>query len=68
MMITGDPVALGLIDSLAQPGGNITGLTRLTRDLSGKRLELLKEAIPGVSRIGVLGELTDRLMSLRRAH
>ena len=58
MMITGDPVALGLIDSLAHPGGNITGLTRLTRDLSGKRLELLKEAIPGVSRIGVLGDLT----------
>jgi len=54
MTITGDPVATGLIDSLARPGGNITGLTRLTRELSGKRLELLKEVLPGVSRVGVL--------------
>ena len=67
MMITGDPVALGLIDSLAHPGGNITGLTRLTRDLSGKRLELLNEAIPGVSRIGVLGGLTTDYESPARA-
>jgi putative ABC transport system substrate-binding protein len=44
---TADPVAAaGLIDSLAQPGGNITGVTRFTRNLSGKRLELLKEIIP----------------------
>ena len=42
-----DPVAAGYVDSLARPGGNITGLTRLTRDLSGKRLELLKEVVPG---------------------
>jgi ABC-type uncharacterized transport system substrate-binding protein len=49
-----DPVATGLIDSLARPGGNITGLARLTRDLSGKRLELLKEVIPGISRVGIL--------------
>ena len=49
-----DPVATGLIDSLARPGGNITGLTRLTRELSGKRLELLKEAVPMISRVGVL--------------
>jgi len=49
-----DPVATGLIDSLARPGGNITGLTRLTYDLSGKRLELLKETVPGMSRVGVL--------------
>jgi putative tryptophan/tyrosine transport system substrate-binding protein len=49
-----DPVAAGLVDSLARPGGNITGLTRLTRELSGKRLELLKEVIPGISRVGVI--------------
>jgi putative ABC transport system substrate-binding protein len=49
-----DPVAAGYIDTLAQPGGNITGLTRLTRDLSGKRLELLKEVVPGMSRVGLL--------------
>jgi ABC-type uncharacterized transport system substrate-binding protein len=47
-------VATGLIDSLARPGGNITGLTRLTKELSGKRLELLKEAVPGILRVGVL--------------
>jgi ABC-type uncharacterized transport system substrate-binding protein len=56
MVIPGDPVATGLIDSLAQPGGNITGVTRLIRDLSGKRLELLKEAVPGLSRVGILGD------------
>jgi putative tryptophan/tyrosine transport system substrate-binding protein len=49
-----DPVAMGLVDNLARPGGNITGLTARSRELSGKRLELLKEAIPGVSRVGVL--------------
>ena len=55
IMITNfDPVATGLVDSLAHPGGNITGLTRLTRELSGKRLELLKEVVPRLSRIGVL--------------
>jgi ABC-type uncharacterized transport system substrate-binding protein len=54
MVILSDPVATGIVDSLAHPGGNITGFTRLTRELSGKRLELLKEAIPRVSRVGVL--------------
>jgi putative ABC transport system substrate-binding protein len=54
IVTTADPVAAGLVDSLARPGGNITGLTRLTRDLSGKRLDLLKEVIPRVSRVGVL--------------
>jgi putative ABC transport system substrate-binding protein len=53
-----DPVAAGYVDSLARPGGNITGLTRLTRDLSGKRLELLKEVVPGMSRVGLLS-VTD---------
>jgi putative ABC transport system substrate-binding protein len=54
MVTTNDPVATGIVDSLARPGGNITGVTRLTRDLSGKRLELLKEVIPKLSRVGVL--------------
>jgi putative ABC transport system substrate-binding protein len=54
IVTTEDPVAAGLIDSLARPGGNITGLTRLTRELSGKRLELLKEIVPTISRVGVL--------------
>jgi putative tryptophan/tyrosine transport system substrate-binding protein len=54
MAITPDPVAAGLVDSLARPGGNITGLTFLTRELSGKRLELLTEIIPRLSRVGIL--------------
>jgi putative ABC transport system substrate-binding protein len=54
MAITPDPVTLGLVDSLARPGGNITGLTSLARNLSGKRLELLTEMIPKLSRVGVL--------------
>jgi putative ABC transport system substrate-binding protein len=54
MVTSVDPVAGGLIESLARPGGNITGLTRLGRDLSGKRLEFLKEAVPEVSAVGVL--------------
>jgi putative tryptophan/tyrosine transport system substrate-binding protein len=54
MVTTVDPVATGLVVSLARPGGNITGLTRLTRELSGKRLELLKEVVPRISRAGVL--------------
>ena len=54
MVTTQDPVAAGMVDSLARPGGNVTGLTQLARDLSGKRLELLKEAIPTLSRVGVL--------------
>ena len=54
MVTSGDPVATGIVDSLARPGGNITGLTLLTRELNGKRIELLKEAVPGISRVGVL--------------
>jgi putative ABC transport system substrate-binding protein len=49
-----DPVATGIIESFARPGGNITGLTRRTRELSGKRLELLQEMVPGISRVGIL--------------
>jgi ABC-type uncharacterized transport system substrate-binding protein len=57
--IPDDPVAVGLVDSLARPGGNITGLTRLGRELSGKRLELLLEAVPGIKRVGVLWSVTN---------
>ena len=49
-----DPVAMGIVSSLARPGGNITGLTNLAPELSGKRLELLKEALPKISRVAVL--------------
>ena len=54
MAITPDPVAMGLVESLARPSGNITGLTFLTRDLSGKRLEVLSEIVPKLSRVGIL--------------
>ena len=54
MVINQDPVATGLVDSLARPGGNITGISRLTRELSGKRLELLTEVVPGMARVGIL--------------
>lgn len=54
MVTAEDPVAAGFVASLARPGGNITGVTRLTRELSGKRLELLKEAVPGLARVGAL--------------
>src|SRR5437868_1832600 len=62
----GDPVTSGLVTNLARPDGNVTGLCTLTADLVGKRLELLTQAIPGVSRVavlrlpGALGERTEK--------
>jgi putative tryptophan/tyrosine transport system substrate-binding protein len=53
--VSGDPVQAGFVDSLARPGGNVTGLTNVSPQLAGKRLELIKEAVPGVSRVAVLG-------------
>jgi putative ABC transport system substrate-binding protein len=49
-----DPVKAGFVASLARPGGNVTGLTNLTMELGGKRLELLKEAVPNITRVAVL--------------
>ena len=51
-----DPVEAGLIESLARPGANVTGLTNLVGKLGGKRLELLKEAVPKVARVAVIYE------------
>ena len=51
-----DPVEAGFIESLARPGGNVTGITLLTRELGGKRLELFKEAVPKVARVAALYE------------
>jgi putative ABC transport system substrate-binding protein len=49
-----DPVASGMVESLARPGGNLTGIFTLAQDLSGKRLELLNEVVPQLSRVGIL--------------
>jgi len=54
MTATGDPVGAGLVASLAQPGGNVTGLSLMAPDLAGKRLELLKELVPSISHVAVL--------------
>ena len=54
MAVVGDPVGTGLVESLARPGGNATGLSNLTPELSGKRLELLKEVVPRASRVAVM--------------
>ena len=51
--LAADPVATGFVDSLARPGGNITGMSMMTAPLGGKRLELLKQAIPGLARVAV---------------
>jgi len=56
MGIGADPVMAGLVESLARPGGNVTGVTNLGRELGGKRLELLKEAVPKLSRVALLYE------------
>ncbi len=59
MTAVGDPVGAGLVGSLARPGGNITGLSLLNPATSGKRVELLKEILPGATRLGVLGNPTN---------
>lgn len=54
IVTTGDPVAAGLVASLARPGGNLTGVTALGQELTGKRLQVLKESRPGISHIAIL--------------
>ena len=61
MVASIDPVATGLVESLAHPGGNITGISTLSQDLSGKRLELLKEVVPRLSRVGVLLDIESHI-------
>ena len=58
------PIENGIVASFARPGGTVTGLTILTEELSGKRLELLKEAIPNVARIGALSDLSNPTQAL----
>jgi putative tryptophan/tyrosine transport system substrate-binding protein len=65
VMGAGDPVATGLVASFARPGGNITGVSALEAELSGKRLELLKEAFPKLARVAVLWNSADFGMTLK---
>jgi putative ABC transport system substrate-binding protein len=58
-IIVADPVGMGLVESLARPGGNITGTSLMAIDLSGKLLSLLKEAVPNLSRVAVLVDPTN---------
>jgi putative tryptophan/tyrosine transport system substrate-binding protein len=59
MAIIGDPIAAGLVDSLARPGGNATGFSIVAPDLSGKRLQLLKEFIPGIASVAVMSNVAN---------
>jgi putative ABC transport system substrate-binding protein len=65
MLHLGDPVATGLVDSLVRPGGNVTGNTIMVSELASKRLALLKEAVPKISRVLVLAYLADPIAPLQ---
>jgi putative tryptophan/tyrosine transport system substrate-binding protein len=65
MIALGDPVGTGLVDSLAQPGGNMTGMSLMVPEAAAKRLGLLKEAVPGISRVLVLSYLDDPIAPLQ---
>ena len=56
MQLAVDPVAAGFVNSLARPGGNITGLTNIAAELAGKRLEILKETVPKLFRVALMWE------------
>ena len=60
----GDPVRTGLVSSLSRPGGNVTGLSNLQTDLGGRRLALLREVLPGLKRVAVLGNVDSPLITL----
>jgi putative ABC transport system substrate-binding protein len=64
----GDPISAGVVPSLARPGGNITGLASMSPEIDGKRLELLKELVPGLSRIAVLWNPTNPNNAARINH
>jgi putative ABC transport system substrate-binding protein len=62
---TSDPVRSGFVASLSRPGGNLTGLSLMAPDLAGKRLELIKAAVPGASRVAMLWNASDQGMAIR---
>src|SRR5271156_5192945 len=59
--IANDPIKSGLVASLSRPGGNVTGLSILAADLGGKRLEILREIVPGVKRLAMLGDAENSI-------
>jgi putative tryptophan/tyrosine transport system substrate-binding protein len=59
VIVTGDPLRAGIVASLARPGSNITGVTLYASELSGKRVEVFKEAVPGITRLAILGNATN---------
>jgi putative ABC transport system substrate-binding protein len=59
MAAVGEPVGTGVVDSLAQPGGNVTGFSALVTELAAKRVELMKEVVPGVKRIGFFNNMSN---------
>jgi putative ABC transport system substrate-binding protein len=61
----GDPIGTGLITNASHPGGNLTGITELSTELTSKRLQLFKEALPDLHRVAVLWNVGDRAMTLR---
>jgi putative ABC transport system substrate-binding protein len=65
MLALGDPVGTGLVDSLARPGGNVTGASMMVSELAAKRLELLKRVVPRISRVLVLAYLVDPIAPLQ---
>jgi ABC-type uncharacterized transport system substrate-binding protein len=62
--VAGDPVGTGIVASWARPGGNVTGLATLAADLAGKRLELLREVVPGLGRLAIMGNVGNPLSVL----
>ena len=60
----GDPVGIGIVASLARPGGTVTGLSALTAALAGKRLELLREVVPNLRRLAIMGNVGNPLTVL----
>lgn len=66
-LYTADPVGIGLVKSLARPGGNVTGISALAADYAAKALELLKVAVPTVSRVGIIGDDTNPTTAMYRS-
>jgi putative tryptophan/tyrosine transport system substrate-binding protein len=64
MGAVGDPLGIGIVTNLARPGGNVTGLSSRAAELEGKRLQLLKEVVPGLSRVAILFNPTNHYMPL----